>query len=316
VRDGKWKYVDAPKPELYNLANDRSERQNLADARAPLAAGLSREGTRIESSFGAAANAPPPAVDAETLARLRSLGYVGTSVPQSGRRGPDPKDMIGGLTAYRESMTRATSALKGGNPAAAIPILKQLIAAHGESYELHLFLGDAYAGLKNAPDALAEYAAARLANPSTAEPLVASARIRLASGNAAAALDDLAQAERLAPHNDESLTVRGAARDQQGDLTGALGDYRAAVAANGSNTEARARLAGAAMRLALYDQAREQFDTLLALKYRPARMHFGLGQVAQAQGDTSRAAAEYRAALRLEPSFAEARTALQQLGLQ
>jgi cytochrome c-type biogenesis protein CcmH/NrfG len=42
-------------------------------------------------------------------------------------------------------------------------------------------------------------------------------------------------------------------------------------------------------------------------------MHFGLGQVARAQGDPARAAAEYREALRLEPAFAPAKAALAEL---
>jgi choline-sulfatase len=313
LRDGTWKYVDAPTPELYDVKSDPAERRNLSGSRETLAAGMAREARRIESAFGAP-EAPVPAVDAETRARLRSLGYVGGTAAQSGHRGPDPKDMIAGLAAYRATMTRVTAALRTGKPAAAIPLLEELLASHGESYELHLFLGDAYAQTKRTDEALVEYAAARLANPATAEPLIASARARLAAGDAAAAVADLAQAERLEPHSDEALTVRGAARAQQGDAKGALDDFRAAVALNGSNAEARVKLAGLAMDLAMYDQARGQFEALLAMNYRPSRMHFGLGQVAQAHGDAAKAAAEYRAALRLEPSFAEAQQALRQLG--
>jgi Tfp pilus assembly protein PilF len=42
-------------------------------------------------------------------------------------------------------------------------------------------------------------------------------------------------------------------------------------------------------------------------------MHFGLAQIAEAKGDTERAIAEYRLALKLEPGLAEASSALSRL---
>jgi cytochrome c-type biogenesis protein CcmH/NrfG len=43
-------------------------------------------------------------------------------------------------------------------------------------------------------------------------------------------------------------------------------------------------------------------------------MHFGLAQIAEATGDPQRAINEYREAIRLEPSFADAKAALAKLG--
>ena len=55
VRVGEWKYIDAPKPELYDVLRDKGEQKNLVSARAPLAAGLARETQRTEAAFGPAA---------------------------------------------------------------------------------------------------------------------------------------------------------------------------------------------------------------------------------------------------------------------
>jgi len=49
--------------------------------------------------------------------------------------------------------------------------------------------------------------------------------------------------------------------------------------------------------------------------YRPSRMHFGLGQIAEARGETKEAIAHYRHALQLEPAFALAKAALARLGV-
>jgi Tfp pilus assembly protein PilF len=70
------------------------------------------------------------------------------------------------------------------------------------------------------------------------------------------------------------------------------------------------------MRLQKYDVARIQFERLLEMGYRPSRMHFGLGQIAEAAGDAQQASAEYRRALQFEPGFQEAAAALSRLGKQ
>src|SRR5581483_775616 len=115
------------------------------------------------------------------------------------------------------------------------------------------------------------------------------------------------------PTSGEVAVVRGSILEDQGRAADAFAQYDAAILANGSDPQARAHLASLAMDLKRYDVARTQFDALLKLGYRPSRMHFGLAQVAEATGDRKTAAAEYRLALQLEPSFAPAREALARL---
>jgi Tfp pilus assembly protein PilF len=82
------------------------------------------------------------------------------------------------------------------------------------------------------------------------------------------------------------------------------------VRANGSDPQTRVHLASLAMRARQFDQAEPQFQALLRAGYRPSRMHFGLAQIAEAKGDLTRAVAEYRETLKLEPGFAEAKNGL------
>jgi arylsulfatase A-like enzyme/thioredoxin-like negative regulator of GroEL len=313
VRVGDWKYVDAPRPELYQVSRDRAERQNVIGTRATLAAGLAAEDQKIAQSFGSAERAQAPQPDAETLARLRSLGYAGLTAPVPRGRGADPKDAVAPLERLRAGMSSATRALARGNAAAALPILKQLMANNARSYELHLALGDAYFGTKRYQNAEDEYAAASLLNPIAAAPLVAAGRAHLARGDVARAQQKATDAERLEPGSGEILFLRGLIAEKQGQEADALQQYQAAVRANPSDTSSRARLAGMALQMGRFDAAAEQFTTLLRLGYRPSRMHFGLGQIARAQGDRNRAAAEYRESLRLEPTFDAAKAALGQV---
>jgi arylsulfatase A-like enzyme/Tfp pilus assembly protein PilF len=316
VRVGDFKYVDAPKPELYDMRNDRSEARNLVDSRGPLANGLSSEIAKLQAAFGPAASAEAPQPDPETLARLRSLGYVGIAAPAGSGRGADPKDMVTKLEAFRSGISSAIEALSRGQADRAISELKKLVAINERSYELHLFLGDAYAAKGQHETALGEYDAAALLNPHSTAPIVSQARVYLSQGDLARALGKIEQASRLEPGSGEVALVRGSIYEKQGHPARALTEYEAAVRANGSDTQARASIASLAMETGQVDLARPQFEALLELGYRPGRMHFGLAQVAERKGDKQKAIAEYRLALQAEPALTQARAALTRLGGQ
>lgn len=316
VRVGDWKYIDAPKPELYDMRSDAGERRNLVGARGPLANGLSTELNRIQSGFGAAATTDAPQPDPETLARLRSLGYVGIAAPAPGVRGADPKDMLPSVETFRAGITRAIDALGRGAPEVAIAELKKLTAINDRSYELHLFLGDAYAAKRQFQTALGEYDAAAVLNPRSSAPALSQARVFLAMKDIERAQQKLEAAARIEPGSSEVAVVRGSILEETGRAADALAQYEAAVRLNGSDTQARASLASLAMRTRQYDMAKPQFERLLAMGYRPSRMHFGLAQIAEARADHPTAIAEYREALRLEPGLAEAKAALARLGVK
>jgi len=79
VRDGMWKYIDAPDAELYELTADPGERENRRAARGEKAAGMARV---LGGLVARAETAPrtPAAADADVADRLRSLGYVSGQV--------------------------------------------------------------------------------------------------------------------------------------------------------------------------------------------------------------------------------------------
>jgi choline-sulfatase len=315
IRGDRWKYVAAPRPELYDVRADPAERNNTVDARGNVAGGLAAELARIADGFGNAAATDAPRPDAETLARLRSLGYVGMAAPaMPGARAADPKDTIATAERFRVGISRAMDALARNHPADAIGQLKQLLAVNDRSYEVHLFLGDAYTAAGAFESALGEYAAAGLLNPRSAAPPLSAARAHLAQGDTTRAFLAADEAARIEPLAGDVAVVRGMIHERAGQASRAMAEYAAAVRTNGSDPQGRARLASLAMRARQYDVAQPQFEALLRMGYRPSRMHFGLAQVAEAQGDSARAVAEYREAVRLEPSFADARAGLERLG--
>lgn len=96
LQKGRYKFIRAPRPELYDLEADPEEAGNLwgdgaANEGKPLARALAR---RIEQE---GAIGKTVAIDDETAKRLESLGYLmsDASSAEEDRPRPDPKDRIG-----------------------------------------------------------------------------------------------------------------------------------------------------------------------------------------------------------------------------
>lgn len=314
VRVGDWKFIEAPRPELYGLRNDPSEKIDVASRQAALSGKLGAELAGIASAWGRIPERPAAMPDRETLERLQSLGYVGFTAPSAGTgRGPDPKDMIVKLGAFNDLLAGATADLRAGRRTAAADKLRRALAINERAYDLHVTLADVYLELGRYPQALGEYDAAALLNPGSADPLIGAASVFLAQGETERATEKIDAAERLAPRSHEVLLQRGRVSEKLGQDTEAFAYYARAISANPSDPRPRVRLAGMAVRLNAVDVAATQFTALLALGYQPARTHYGLGWVAQTRGDRATALREYRRALALDPGLIVARDALARL---
>lgn len=313
VRAPEWKFVAAPTPELYDLRNDRAEASNVIATRATVGARLQAELGKIAASFGASDDAPAQP-DPETLARLRSLGYVGLAAPGGSPHGlADPKDKIKELESFRPLVTRAIDHLKARRPDAAIAALKRLLPLNERSYELHLLLGDAYTQKADAERALGEYAAAATLNPSSAAPLLAAAEVELGRGALKEAERQIERAAALEPLAHEVPLLRGRLHERRGDAGEAFAAYQRSVQMNPSDPRPRALLANVSMAIGMLDVARDEFQVLFEMGHQPARSLYGLGQIAEARGDRKAAIGLYQKALQLNPALAVARKRLEAL---
>ena len=101
ARDGQFKFIDAPRPELYDLKTDPFEERNLYSTRSATATALAR---RLEGFDGV--ERPPGSdrmdhVPVDVRARLKALGYIGTDARTARSMRRDPKDFIATYNAVR-----------------------------------------------------------------------------------------------------------------------------------------------------------------------------------------------------------------------
>ena len=315
VRVGEFKYIDAPKPELYDLRTDERELKNIIGDRPQVAARLREELQRIAPDANRPAAAQATATpDPETVARLRALGYVGSMAPAASTRGgDDPKDRLTDYLAYRTQFNRALALLSKGQAGEAAALFQSLIKRNVRAFEAHLYLGQAYAAQKKFDAALGEFDASSLLNPSNAQPHFEAARAFAAKGDVAAAVKRASQGLALDPESFHGHYTLGTIRLRANQPTEAAASLSRAVVLNPDDPRARANLGEAAMRLRSFDVAREQFEKLVQLNYRVPEAHFNLGILAEARRDIAAARAHYQAALKADARFEAARKALARL---
>ena len=104
LTDERYRYIKAPREELYDLARDPRERTNLAEERPQPRQAL--RGALDRVAAGATIQAPSE-VPADARERLQALGYVGAQSEVSAQPGealPDPKDKRDILERYRSAV--------------------------------------------------------------------------------------------------------------------------------------------------------------------------------------------------------------------
>lgn len=134
-RAGKYLYIRAPKPELYDLTADPGATRNLAQSSKAtldtMAAQLENFSRRISGDKSANAQ-----LSSTEMQKLASLGYVGlqkTAGASAGATGIDPKDKI----AVANKVLESAIAVEQGKPERAISTLAPLVAS-----DPNLFLAD------------------------------------------------------------------------------------------------------------------------------------------------------------------------------
>ncbi|MGE0454592.1 MAG: sulfatase-like hydrolase/transferase [Vicinamibacteria bacterium] len=122
VSEERFRFIRAPRNELYDTSADPRETRNLASERPDAVAAMSGWLDRVA---GTRAPAAPEAVPAETREALQALGYVGGGVraPKAGAALPDPKDKVQVYEAWR----RATQLAAEQHDAEAVPELRKVL---------------------------------------------------------------------------------------------------------------------------------------------------------------------------------------------
>jgi tetratricopeptide (TPR) repeat protein len=125
LREGAYKYIDAPGPELYNLAADPHEQVNLYGKEPARTQALKSDLRNLLASHATKQPASPTEISPRTRALLGSLGYLsGRSRAAAGTAMPDPKDRLAEYRLYE----RAQALLYDRRLDEAAAVFRQILA--------------------------------------------------------------------------------------------------------------------------------------------------------------------------------------------
>jgi arylsulfatase A-like enzyme len=256
VVEGRFKWIEAPRPELYDVVDDPDESFNQV-AEWPDEVARLRE-VLARTPGGGAGLTPPASV---TDPRLASLGYVGAVSP-SATGAEDPKDRLATYVRFQEA-SRALEA-DPPRPEEALPLLDTLIAEE-DTGAARLKRAVARRMLGRLEDALRDLDVARGLSPEDPGVALETGRIRLLTGNPAASVEPLTRFLDANAGSPEGLLLRGAALEKSGRIDVAERDYRAALAGNPGYRDASLRLAALLYRAGRFEEVRTTLETHLAI---------------------------------------------------
>ena len=296
IRDERYHFIAAPRRELYDTQTDPKETRNIADAN-PARADAQERALRefvARTSSTARNDAAPRPVDPDVEARLRALGYVGSSISPAvmeERPRGDPKDKI----ALYNLMKQAGLDSVEGRIDEGIAKVRQALAADPDIVEAYLMLGNMNTKAKRDAEALAAYQKAL-----TLDPDNQSAAFSLALSYKNAGRTDAAETgfERVLALNPRDTKARYQLTDiwmQRGEFARAEEALKKAVAENVERPAFLTKLGECYIEQKQYDAAERSLRDALEEKPDEPMAHYDLGLIHEARREPDKAVVEYQA---------------------
>ena len=298
IRTDSWKYIRAPRPELYDLVHDPHETTNVIEQHRPEAAKLEAQLQRIVSPSGGDApeKVKTSLVDQHTMEQLKSLGYVSGASPRSYEltgTGIDPKDRVGVLKLI----------YMAEDPEAHVPAARRIIllerALKEDSTDPSLYhqLGGEYENSGRYEDALKLYESALQRGIEDGRLHSRIADLCLRKGQKDKAIVEYEKAARLNPTDLESQTNLATAYLEKGRIDDAERVFKWVLTNNADDAAATNGLGLVAIQRRDFGVARNHFERAVQLDADLVEAHMNLGLLYEMAGDRDRARAHFEAFL-------------------
>jgi arylsulfatase A-like enzyme/Flp pilus assembly protein TadD len=311
LRLGALKYIDAPSPEIYDLLQDPGETRNLHGGQPQEQRLAEALAAFRESADPAAASRAKGALDSESEAKLRSLGYTSAGVierrPGEGR-GRDPKTMTDYLHRYDLAVSLAAA-----KPEEGIALLRELVPEAPENFMARYQLGAALMRAGQLVLARDELAQVVTAAPGFSNGHLMLAKVESLLGNVDEAIPHFEAAAKLAPDFAEPRFALGRLLETLGRFDAAAAAYLAALSVEPNDREAARRLIELRAGHGTLPQAAADLRALLAERPHSASLWTALGQTLQRRGDAAGAVDAYRRAIEINADDAAAMEGLRRL---
>jgi arylsulfatase A-like enzyme/tetratricopeptide (TPR) repeat protein len=316
LRSRRYKWIEAPKPELYDLIADPGEIANVYERNPAVARDMRTALDRLMRET--AQNAPAPEAadfDKETIESLAALGYIGGPAPHpSDPSKPlaDPKDKLRIFSAVQQ----AGEWMVKDDYSAAVELLESALQEEPGMSQAHLMLGTSYAELGRKAEAKAQLDLVLKDDPQSVQALIGMANILIDEGRSQDVIALCKRTLSLDEKNPQAYTLLGEVHVNLGKPDEAVGYFEKALEVQPKLTQNRLNLAGSLIEVQQYDRAERLLNDILRDYPRFPLAQFNLGLLHEEQGQREQARSAYAAEVEAYPQDFRARFNLGKLLFQ
>ena len=270
VETDNYHFIDAPKPELYDLKKDPGETQNIIANKKAVADEMRAKLAAIIRQYSAGQElAEKTGLDPALMERLKSLGYAGFSgggndnPTITDRTLPDPKDRVQTFELISDAMEES----QHGKYADSTDKLTAALKTDPDSVPVHYLLGLNYYRTRQFPQSV----------------------------------EHLQKVMQLSPDYALAAFQLGLAYSRVGDFDQAITTLKRTLELDSTNFSAAYNLGAAYVKKQMFPESVAAFRQAIAINPEYAEGHLGLGQILLYQGNVDEALTNLRQAAQLEP---------------
>ncbi len=322
LRTNRFKFIEAPALELYDLQADPGELVNIAPAEASRVAELKQRMQQLADRFASPdlGRSAAAQVDDETRAKLEALGYLGggSTVSERTEAFPD-REKLETLTDPKDKtlvlmyLNFINEMMRAQRPDDALPVIHNALALDPENFKLHIHQARALAALGRGDSALEAAMRAQELRPEGAEGFSIAGRIHVVRGEYEAALAPLTRAVELLPQQVSGIQHLAATYLALGRFTEAIPHFEAVLELDDSNWTVLADLANAYYRTNRWPEAREKLQSALELNPYSATLRHRIAVFYRDIGNPEFSRRMFEEALRISPNHLQANLHLGEL---
>jgi len=302
VETETYHFIDAPKPELYDLRKDSGETHNLFAEKKAVAEEMRVRLAKLIQQYTAGQElAEKTGLDPVLMERLKSLGYAGFSgggnSGANSRTLPDPKDRIQTYELFSDAMADS----QHGQYASSIEKLNTVLKTDPDSVPGHYLQGLNYYRTREFPKSVAELERVLQLSPDYA---LAAFQLGLAYdrvSNWDRAIQTLRRALELDSTNFSAAYDLGLSYLQKNMANEAAAAFRQSVTINDDYAPGHRALGELLLSQGQLDEALAELHKAAELSPEDASTHSALARALAAKGLTSEAEDEMRKAEQAPP---------------
>jgi arylsulfatase A-like enzyme/Flp pilus assembly protein TadD len=300
IRSGSVKLIASTGRRMYDLAADPGETRDVVDQQRRAYHDLDAKLAALRSAETSVAPSP---VDAEAMAKLASLGYVGGSPAQVSGTRPDPQEMAPLFMRFE----KATWAANDGKPDEAIAQFESLVREDPANPVFRGSLAKALRAQGSYDRAIHYYQEAVALNPADAEAWYNLAVTLGEAGRKRQSAEAMAEAIRRGGRQPEAHNTLGIVLASEGKTDEAIREFERAVELDPRHARALNNLGNVLRDAGRADEAARAYQRAIDADGDYADPLNGIGVLEVQRKRPAEAIAYFDRALKLAPANVEAR---------